>query len=68
MNKEEMLHRIRKAVTEADRFMQKAELARRAIESNQYFPITGSKDVAAMKRASMDLTRALAELRSKYKP
>lgn len=30
---------------------------------NQYMGITGFKETAALKRASMDLTRALAELR-----
>lgn len=56
------------AIVEAARFLDKAKIVRRQLETNADFasrlnsslPI---KDVASMKRASLDLTRALAELR-----
>lgn len=53
---------LRVAIAEAKRFIAAAEKCEpRTFENIQYFP--GSKDSGAVKRASMDLTRALADLR-----
>ncbi len=50
------------AMYEARRFLQKAtELYELKIHSGQYY--YASKESGAVKRASMDLTRALADLR-----
>ena len=60
--------KIDKVVTEAKRFLHKAAEAKVRIkaegkgEFEDYFWIA-TKETAAMKRASMDLTRALTELR-----
>lgn len=52
------------AVTEAHRFLAKAEALQQAGESREKSnPFSGSKESGAVRRASMDLTRALAELR-----
>ena len=45
------------AITEAERFLEKARSARRDFDE------FGNMKTAAAKRASMDLTRALAEFR-----
>lgn len=59
--------KIGDAIHEADRFLKMARKARDRLrdEGNQanLLLITGCKEIAAMKRASMDLTRALSELR-----
>lgn len=51
------------AIDEAKRFIIKAELAYNKIQENSLTTITGSKETGAAKRASMDLTRVLADLR-----
>lgn len=51
------------AITEADRFIKKAELARERLISDDY-AWAGTKETGAAKRASMDLTRALVAIRS----
>lgn len=48
------------AVMEAERFIQ---IAKRVKIDNYGFIIDGGKVTGAVKRASMDLTRALSELR-----
>ena len=54
------------AVEEAIRFIDRADEARKALRRNT---ASGGKaylkEIAAMKRASMDLTRALADLRKR---
>ena len=50
------------AITEAKRFIKKAELAKQRL-SDDRFAYFGSKETSAARRASMDLTRALADLR-----
>ncbi len=53
---------IKLAIAEAERFVEKAKCARDALRSEEegFF---NSKSFAAAKRASMDLTRALAKMR-----
>jgi hypothetical protein len=55
--------RINAAIDEAQRFIIKAHKALIAIRDDRYALITGNKEIASMRRSSMDLTRALAELR-----
>lgn len=50
------------AVEEAKKFIEKAEKAIKRSEEDGY-TFFGCKETAACKRASMDLTRALSELR-----
>lgn len=50
-------------IAEAERFIQKAKVARDAIKNREEKWHTYPKETAAAKRASMDLTRALAEFR-----
>lgn len=59
---------IRAAIAEAKRFVTAAEdlLAREHTDSGQphrIYPLSGSKASGATRRASLDLTRALAEMR-----
>ena len=50
------------ATAEAKRFLKKAALLKEAIVLSKY-AISGGKESAAVKRSSMDLTRALADMR-----
>lgn len=54
---------LKNAISEAKRFIGKAEMVLKndPKETSYYF---GSKHTASAKRASMDLTRSLAQLRS----
>ena len=54
--------KIDKAILEAHRFLRAVEAARRRLEADRMADF-GCKETAACRRASMDLTRALAELR-----
>ena len=59
---------LRAAMAEAERFITAATdlLARDETDSRQErrtYPLTGSKASGATRRASLDLTRALAEMR-----
>lgn len=51
------------AITEARRFVNIAEKAYDKIQRDSLTTMTGSKETSATRRASMDLTRSLAELR-----
>lgn len=51
-----------KAIAEARRFIKAAEAARPAFKEREWGG-GGTKESAAARRASMDLTRALADLR-----
>ena len=53
---------LEEAMREAERFLGKARTAKRSLPPIGY-EISGTKEVAACKRASMDLTRALVPLR-----
>ena len=50
------------AITEAKRFLSRAADAKRRIKKDRYRAM-GCTETAAAKRASMDLTRALAAMR-----
>ena len=54
---------IDQAKTEACRFIVKANNAEKKVRADTMVLITGCKETAALKRASMDLSRILAELR-----
>lgn len=55
------IEKVEEAIYEARRFIDKANLARQLMETKKYWFM--SKETAACRRASMDLTRSLAELR-----
>ena len=60
-----MVKQLEKAVSEAKRFLEAADILRKAGvtkygERKEYWP---GKNAAAVKRASMDLTKALADVR-----
>lgn len=57
------LDKLNVAVAEAERFIIIAKRAQKRLREDHYAPISGSKETGAARRASMDLTRALAELR-----
>lgn len=52
---------LKAAVAEAKRFIQIAKEIK--VEGSSYRYITGGKESAAVKRASMDLSRALSKMR-----
>ncbi len=54
--------KIANAILEARRFLVAANTAKNRLEADK-MACLGCKETAACKRASMDLTRALAELR-----
>lgn len=55
---------VKNVIKEAMRFVDKAEQAANWLEENDPMGVgLGSKETAACHRASMDLTRALADLR-----
>ncbi|MDP2661177.1 MAG: hypothetical protein Q8R28_10665 [Dehalococcoidia bacterium] len=54
---------LRTAIAEAQRFIIAAQAASWRIKEDGAVLIVGSKETAAAKRASMDLTRALAAMR-----
>lgn len=51
---------IRKAIRDAEIFISRAQIVKRQIEMSLYGP---SKESGALRRASMELTRSLAEMR-----
>lgn len=51
------------AVHAARRFILKAEAWEKRIQEDKYALISGSKEGAACKRASMDLSRVLSDIR-----
>lgn len=55
------------AIIEAERFIRKAQEAKEAIERNNLAIHLGfgCKETAACRRASLDLTRALAQMRKR---
>ncbi len=58
------LSRLNVAIEEAKRFLKKAEQAKREVSFyNDRSSFTPSKYVSACKRASLDLSRTLTELR-----
>lgn len=61
-----VLLEIQEAIKEAERFVQKAKAAHKALVSEEE-SFYHSKSFAAAKRSSMDLTRALAKMRGRAK-
>jgi enamine deaminase RidA (YjgF/YER057c/UK114 family) len=59
-----MEEQIKKAIKEAERFIKRAKEARSRISKDPSFRISGCKEIAAMKRASMDLSRVLVKIRN----
>ena len=55
--------KLKIAISEANRFLVKAKELQKAETMNKYTWISGSKESGACRRASMDLTRVLADLR-----
>ena len=55
--------KLSRTLYEARRFCKKAEEALAKLERDTMASISGSKETAACHRASLDLTRSLAELR-----
>lgn len=53
---------ITKALQAADRFRELAKVLQNRMDDKECF-IVGTKESSAVKRASMDLTRALADMR-----
>jgi len=54
---------ILEARAEATRFIRIADKAIEKIDEDHLVSIVGSKETSAVRRASMDLTRTLAEMR-----
>lgn len=53
---------LKNAIEETHRFLSKAVRAQQRLKDDKY-AYAGSQETAACKRASMDLTKALAKLR-----
>ena len=60
---EKYIDNLNAAIREAERFIEKAELAVERIKSEGGYYYS-AKEVASAKRASMDLTRSLVSVRS----
>jgi hypothetical protein len=58
-----LLTRINEAEAEARRFLDRVKALKDSCGNNEYAISYGSKETGAVRRASMDLTRALAEMR-----
>lgn len=58
---------LQAAINEAARFLNKANAAIVEMNAGRIQPYTPNKEASAVKRASMDLTRSLAELRRRGK-
>lgn len=52
------------AIAEAKRFLETTKKLKTKMKESKYFIHCGCKETAAVRRASMDLTRALADMRS----
>ena len=57
------IEQIDECIKESQRFIKKAREAKKRIKIDKFAPQLGSKETAAVKRASMDLSRSLADLR-----
>jgi len=55
--------RIAVAIIEAERFIDKAVAWKKRLEADESVRFSGSKEGGTCKRSSLDLARALAELR-----
>ncbi len=63
--KDARIEKLEKALSEANRFINLAHKAKDRLEAeaNEHYRAYATKEFAAAKRSSLDLTRALAELR-----
>lgn len=57
------LNTIIAAEVEAKKFLEKVKIVRQRAKDDKYLFIVGCKESADMRRKSMDLTRALANMR-----
>ena len=57
------LKKLQTAMTEAKRFLSAGMVFEERAKTDKYIEIRGTKEGGAARRASMDLTRALANLR-----
>ena len=55
-------HTLKEAVSEAERFLKRAKELQEALK-NKPLIFYGTKETGAVRRASMDLSRALSDLR-----
>ena len=55
------LEKIKEVESKAEEFLRRLKIARAKMQITEYF--SSSKETAALKRSSIDLTRALAEMR-----
>ena len=55
--------KVKAAEAEARRFLERAAAWRKAEKERQTYGYGGSKESGALRRASLDLTRSLAEMR-----
>ena len=63
MSSDNTINNIDACIELAKRFIKRAAAARRVLGKGGSVSITGSPDTAGMLRASLDLTRGLADLR-----
>lgn len=54
---------LEKTIAEAQRFIKSARAAKERLKNDELAGISGSKETAAARRSSLDLTRQLAKLR-----
>ena len=57
------LEKLNNSISEARRFIYKAELAIQRFKDEPYMMSNGCKETGAVRRASMDLSNALVEIR-----
>ena len=55
------LEKLKEVESKAEEFLRRLKIARAKMQITEYF--SSSKETAALKRSSLDLTRALAEMR-----
>lgn len=55
--------RLTRAIEEANRFLAAAKSYQERLQADSYLSFTGCRESGAVRRSSMDLTRALAQLR-----
>ena len=55
------LEKIKEVESKAEEFLRRLKTARAKIQNTEYFYV--SKETSALKRSSLELTRALAEMR-----
>jgi hypothetical protein len=62
---QEKINKIDLTITEARRFILKAMAWKKRIQKDRFYLVSASKEGGAAKRASLDLTRFLAEFRKR---